>query len=75
MFEREFDIFAHEEIGIRKARAEHVFVAFADNVEMQFVTIPDCNEVRQQRCGVRGSTYSSFEHFALSSTARFSTGK
>ena len=44
-------VLAHEEIGIRKAGAHHVFVALADQVEPLFVAVADDDEIRQQRAG------------------------
>jgi len=46
LFELEFDIFADEEVGVGKARAEDVFVALADDVDADVVAVSDCNEMR-----------------------------
>jgi hypothetical protein len=46
-FQFEFDIFADEEVCIRKARAEDVFVPFADGVDADVVAVADGDEVRQ----------------------------
>ena len=42
-----FDIFADEEIRIRKARAEHVFIALADGVDADVVAVADGDEMGQ----------------------------
>ena len=47
-FEFEFDIFADEEIRIRKARAEDVFVSFADGVNVDIVAVADGDEMREK---------------------------
>ena len=47
VFQRTFDVFTHEEIGIGEARVEHMFVALADEVEMQVVTVADGDEIRE----------------------------
>ena len=47
-FEFEFDIFTHEEVRIRKARAEHVFVALADDVYVDVVAVADGDEMGQE---------------------------
>ena len=47
-FQFEFDIFTDEEVRIRKARAEDMFVAFADGVHADVVAVADGNEMCQQ---------------------------
>ena len=49
-FQFEFDIFAHEEVRIRKTRAEDVFVALADDVYVDVVAVSYRNEMRQEIC-------------------------
>jgi hypothetical protein len=46
-FELEFDIFADEEVGVGKARAEDVFVPFADGVNVDVVAVADGDEIRK----------------------------
>lgn len=45
VFEREFEIFPHEEVGIGKARAQNVFVALPDDIEMLFIPVADGDEM------------------------------
>ena len=41
-------VFAHEEIGIRKTGAHHVFVALAHQVKSLLVAVADDHEIREQ---------------------------
>ena len=52
-FELEFDIFADEEVCIGKARAEDVFIPFADGVNVDIVTVADGDEMREEPIDVR----------------------
>ena len=46
-FEFEFDIFAHEEVRIRKAHAEHMFVALPNDVNVNVVAVSYRDEMGQ----------------------------
>jgi hypothetical protein len=45
IFKRMLDIFADEEVRICKARAEDMFIAFADSINVQVVAVSNCNEI------------------------------
>ena len=45
-FQFEFHIFADEEVCIGKARAEDMFVSFADGVDADVIAVADGDEVR-----------------------------
>ena len=44
--EQALEVFADEEVGIGEARDEDVFVALADEVEVQVVAVADGDEIR-----------------------------
>jgi len=46
-FELEFDIFADEEIGVGKARAQDMLISFSYCINMNVITVSDCDEVRE----------------------------
>ncbi len=46
-FDLEFDIFADEEVRIRKTRAEDVFVAFTDGINVKIIAVANGDEFCQ----------------------------
>ena len=46
VFERLLDIFTDEEVRIRKARPEDMFVPLADDVDIEVVAVADGDEMR-----------------------------